>query len=98
MQVARRVFLLVDEMNHPSILLCRSGWYGSYGTLVRSLNSIMFASKKALLLLANGSEDCEVVITVDVSETPDSSVVHSRVLFAVEGSTPSWYQTNDQFD
>ncbi len=28
---------------------------------------IMFTSKKALLLLANGSEESEVVITVDVN-------------------------------
>jgi hypothetical protein len=27
----------------------------------------MFTSKKALLLLANGSEDSEVVITIDVN-------------------------------
>ena len=33
---------------------------------------IMFTSKKALLLIANGSEESEVVITIDVSSLEKS--------------------------
>jgi hypothetical protein len=57
----------------------------------------MFGSKTALLLLANGSEESEVVITVDVRKT---SRLNLSIVFQhfIKGSSPCWYQSNHCFN
>lgn len=61
---AARVLRLVDEMTHSYSLYTREHFLYSF---VERKNT-MFTSKKALLLLANGSEESEVVITLDVNK------------------------------
>jgi hypothetical protein len=54
----------------------------------------MFGSKTALILLANGSEESEVVITVDVRKTSRLNLSKSFI----KGSTSRWYQSNHYFN